>query len=424
MPQTLSADQARRVALAAQGFDRPRPAAPVTRLHLRRTIERLHLLQIDSVNVLARAHYLPLFSRLGDYSRPLLDAAAWGRPRGRTLFEYWAHEASLLPMELHPLLRWRMARAERGLGTWQRVRPYATDRRPEADALLKRIETDGPLAASDVAQTRGPLRSAVGWWEWSDAKHALEYLFWAGRITTATRRGSFERVYDLPERVLPRDVLDAPTPDEPDAHRALLERAARALGVATAGDLRDYFRLKPTEALPRIRELVEAGTLQPVRVHGWSHPAYLHSSARVPRAIAGQALLAPFDPLIWERARTQRLFNTRYRIEIYTPAHKRVHGYYVLPFLMDGQIVARVDLKADRLSRRLMVQHAHLEPAAPATTADRLSSELSLAARWLDLDEVAILAAGTLADQLRSTLPGSRPKQPRNLLTRPSHRPA
>jgi len=359
-------------------------------------IERLALHQIDSVNVLVRAHYLPLFARLGAYPRELLDQAAWGPKSKRRLFEYWAHEASLLPLDLHPLLRWRMARAERGIGVWGNVKPFAAEKRAEADALLKRIADEGPLAASDIAETRGQ----GGWWGWSDTKQALEYLFWSGLITTATRRTSFERVYNLPERVLPRAVLDVPTPTEADAQRALLAYSARALGIATAADLRDYFRLKPADALPRIAELVEQGTLRPVQVRGWSQPAYLHAEAKIPRRIAGQALLAPFDPLIWERARTERIFGTRYRIEIYVPAEKRVHGYYVLPFLMDGQIVARVDLKADRQAGQLVVQSAHREQDAPDETPSRLMAELGLMAEWLGLDEVRIVRKGDLADAL------------------------
>jgi uncharacterized protein YcaQ len=360
-------------------------------------IERLALHQIDSVNVLVRAHYLPLFSRLGAYPRALLDQAAWGAKSKRRMFEYWAHEASLLPLDIQPSLRWRMARAARGVGVWSNVKPFAGERRAEADTLLKRIGQHGPLAASDIAETRGQK----GWWGWSETKQALEYLFWAGLITTATRRGSFERVYDLTERVLPRAILDAPTPDEADAQRSLIARSARALGIATAGDLRDYFRLKPEDAHPRIAELVENGTLLSVAVRGWSQPAYLHPEARIPRRIAGQALLAPFDPLIWERSRTERLFNLRYRIEIYVPAEKRVHGYYVLPFLLDGRIVARVDLKADRQTGRLLVQRAHVEDGAPAETAERLMAELRLMARWLDLGDVAIVDAGAFAALLR-----------------------
>ena len=359
-------------------------------------IEQLALHQIDSVNVVVRAHYLPLFSRLGAYSRTLLEQAAWGPRSKRRLFEYWAHEASLLPHDLQPLLRWRMARAENGIGTWVNLKPFAGERRFEADALLKRIAEEGALAASDIAETRGQ----GGWWGWSETKRALEYLFWAGLITTATRRGSFERVYDLPERVLPRAIIDTPTPAEPDAQRALIARSAKALGIATATDLRDYFRLKPADANPRIAELVEQGTLRPLKVRGWNQTAYLHSEAKIPRRIVGQALLAPFDPLIWERARTERMFGTRYRIEIYVPADKRVHGYYVLPFLLGGHIVARVDLKADRQARTLMVQSAHREEGAPRETAERLSAELQLMANWLGLEGVSVAGKGDLADAL------------------------
>ena len=321
MTETLSLAAGRRIALAAQGFGQARPSGELNQGHLRRVLERTQLLQIDSVNVLARAHYLPLFSRLGAYPLALLDGAAWGKPR--RLFEYWAHEASLLPLELHPLLRWRMARAERGEGMWQRMRSFAGERRGEAEAVLARIAAEGPLAASDFTADKG--RS--GWWEWSDAKTALEWLFWAGRITTATRRASFERVYDLSERVVPAKILALPTPPQEEAERALIERSARALGVATAGDLRDYFRLKPEQAKPRIAELVEAGTLIPVRVQGWTQPAFMHREARRPRKVEASALVAPFDPIVWERSRTERLFGVRYRIEIYTPAERRVHGY-------------------------------------------------------------------------------------------------
>jgi uncharacterized protein YcaQ len=386
LKDNLSSAEARRVALAALGFAHKRPEGVVSQAHLRRVIERLALHQIDSVNVLVRAHYLPLFSRLGAYPRALLDEAAWGPKSKRRLFEYWAHEASLLPLDVQPLLRWRMDRAARGIGVWTNVKPFAAERRAEADALLKRISDHGPVAASDVAETRGQ----GGWWGWSETKQALEYLFWSGQITTATRRTSFERVYDLPERVLPRVILDAPTPVEADAQRALIARGARALGVATASDLRDYFRLKPADALPRIAELVEDGTLRKVAVRGWSQPAYLHAEAKMPRRIEGQALLAPFDPLIWERARTERIFGTRYRIEIYVPAEKRVHGYYVLPFLVDGQIVARVDLKADRQAGTLLLQRAHREEGAPADMPERLMAELALMAGWLGLGSVTV----------------------------------
>ena len=391
--ETLSLAAARRIALAAQGLGGPRSAAPVGPRRLLALADRLGLFQIDSVNVLARAHYLPAFSRLGAYDRGLLDRAAWGKPR--RLFEYWGHEASLLPLDLHPLLRWRIAQAERGEIGWGHLRAYAGERRPEAEAVLARIAAEGPLAASDLETGR------TGWWEWSGAKCALEWLFWAGRITTATRRGSFERVYDLPERVLPAAILALPTPEPAEAHRALLLRAARALGVATARDLRDYFRLSPADAAPRLAELAEAGALLPVRVEGWRDLAWLDPEARRPRRVAGQALLAPFDPLIWERARAERLFGIRYRIEIYTPAEKRVHGYYVLPFLLGDRIAARVDLKSDRAAATLLVQAAHLEAGAPPGTAEALAAELKLMAEWLGLERIAVRRRGDLAQALR-----------------------
>ena len=377
----ISLPAARRIALAAQGFGGARPA--VTNWgHLARNLNRLGLHQIDSVNVLARAHYLPTFSRLGCYDRELLDRAAWGPKPKRRLFEYWAHEASLLPLRLHPLLRWRMAEADRGEAGWGTVRRFAAERRGEADAILARIRDEGPMAASDFEHGR----SRSGWWEWGATKHALEFLFWAGYVTTATRRGSFERVYDLAERVIPSAILALPTPSADDAQRELVAIAARALGIATAADLRDYFRLKPEPARAAIEALVESGTLLPVSVGQWRHPAYLHAEARNPRRIETQALLAPFDPLIWERARAERLFGFRYRIEIYTPADKRVHGYYVLPFLMDEALVARVDLKADRQSGRLLVRGTHVEPGAPPDTRERLAIELAGMAGWLGLD--------------------------------------
>jgi uncharacterized protein YcaQ len=374
----------------------------VDRRHLRRVLARTALLQIDSVNVLTRAHYLPLFSRLGAYPRALLEAAAWRRPR--SLFEYWAHEASLLPLDLHPLLRWRMARAEHG-DTWTGLRAFAGPRRGEADALLRRIETDGPLAASDLDGPRGE----GGWWGWSEGKRALEWLFWSGRITTATRRGSFERVYDLTERVIPAAILATPTPSDADAHRDLIRISARSLGVATAGDLRDYFRLAPQDFRPRLAELVESGELVPVNVEGWRQGAFLDPAARLPRRIAARALLAPFDPVVWERERTQRLFGLRYRIEIYTPAHKRLHGYYVLPFLFGDRIAARVDLKSDRAAGALRVQSAHAEPDAPAHLAQALAAELALMARWLDLERVAVAGPGDLAPALAAAVASASP---------------
>jgi uncharacterized protein YcaQ len=381
--EKLSLAEARRIALAAQGFGASRPEG-VTAARWLRTIDRLSLHQIDSVNVLIRAHYLPAFSRLGPYDRSQIDTAAWGSRKKRRLFEYWAHEASLLPLALHPLLRWRMARADRGEVGWKGLRLFAKERRAEAEALLDRIHAEGPSAASDLEEKRG--RS--GWWQWSDAKQALEWLFWAGHITTATRRGSFERVYDLTERVIPAEILALPTPDAKDAHRALVERSARALGVASAQDLRDYFRLGPEDARLAIDSLAEAGVLEPVEVPGWAKLAYLYRDARRPRRISARALLAPFDPLVWERSRALRMFDFHYRIEIYTPADQRQHGYYVLPFLLGDRLVGRADLKADRQGGRLLVHAVHWEAHAPTDAMDAMREELDAMAAWLGLAEV------------------------------------
>ncbi len=275
-----------------------------------------------------------------------------------------------------------MAEAERGDIGWRSLRAFASERRREADAVLDRIRTEGPMAASDFEKGGG------GWWGWSDAKQALEWLFWAGLVTAATRKPSFERMYDLPERVIPAAILARPTPAPADAKRVLVERSAAALGVATATDLRDYFRLDPASARAAITDLVEGGVLIPVAVEGWKQPAFFHRDARVPRRIRAAALLAPFDPLVWERSRTERLFDFRYRIEIYTPADKRVHGYYVLPFLLDERLVGRVDLKADRARSRLLVRKVTWESKPPPDAADRLNSELRLMADWLALEAV------------------------------------
>ena len=340
---------------------------------------------------------MPIFSRLGPYPRALLDEAASG-PR-RRLFEYWAHEASFLPLETQPLLRWRMEAASRGHGTYGALARFAKERRPYVEDILSRIAASGPLAASDIEGQKG----AGGWWGWSDAKRAFEWLFWAGHVTTASRRG-FERVCDLTERVLPRAILDAPTPSPADAHRELLRISARSLGVATAGDLRDYFRLSPAQALPRIAELVEKGELLPVRVEGWPQQAYLHPQARMPRKIAARALLAPFDPLVWERSRTERLFDFRYRIEIYTPALKRQFGYYVLPFLLGDRLVARLDVKADRPAGVLRVLAAFSEPCAPPHTATELGIELGSMMAWLGLARIEVSPAGDLGPALSDIL--------------------
>ncbi|MFN3932032.1 MAG: winged helix-turn-helix domain-containing protein [Brevundimonas sp.] len=392
MTETLSPTTARRIALSAQGFGRKPPAAP-GRPHVRDVVRRLGVVQIDSVNVVTRTHYLPAFSRLGDYPREALEAEAWGARRG--LFEYWGHEASLLPMDLQPLLRWRMARAEGG-EMWGGLARFGRERRDYVDGVLKEIERRGPVTGADFNDAP---RGAPGWWSWSDGKRALEWLFWAGRITTKTRRG-FERVYDLTERALPARIVDQPTPTEADAQRDLVRIVARALGVATQADLRDYFRLPLADAKARTAELVEADELTPVAVKGWRHPAYLAVGARTPRKVAGAALLSPFDNLIWTRDRTERLFGTRVRLEIYTPAHKRTHGYYVLPFLEDEAITARVDLKSDRQAGVLRVQAAWREPDATPETRERLAAELRRMAGWLGLEGVEVAGKGDLAEAL------------------------
>ncbi|RUV29764.1 MAG: winged helix-turn-helix domain-containing protein [Mesorhizobium sp.] len=393
MKEKISLAMARRIALAAQGFADPRPNSTPDRRHLARVLARTGLLQIDSVSAVVRAHYMPLYSRLGPYPLALLDNAAVTRKR--KVFEYWAHEASFLPVETYPLMRWRMERAERGEEMYNGLAKWGRERAAYIEDIYREVVQRGPIAASALEGQKG----SGGWWGWSDAKHAFEWLFWAGRITTASRRG-FERRYDLPERVLPPAILALPVPSPEDAHRELLRISARAHGVATAGDLRDYFRLSPADIKGRIEELVDAGDLLPVRVEGWDKPAYLYKDARFPRKIEARALLAPFDPVVFERSRTERLFDFRYRIEIYTPVEKRQYGYYVLPFLLGERIVARIDLKADRPAGVLRVHAAYAEPGAPPKTAAELFEELKLMQGWLGLERIEVTPAGDLGSAL------------------------
>jgi uncharacterized protein YcaQ len=407
----LSAAQARRLALAAQGFGRPRPAGRVDSRHLRRAIDDVGLLQLDSVNVFLRSHYMPLFSRLGSYPRQALDRLAWHedgqgqarRARRRDLFEYWGHEASLLPVELQPLLRWRMARADSL--AWKGVRRIAAEQPQLLEFVLDEVRERGPLRASDLAAEDRPRR--VGeMWSWSEEKTALEYLFFSGQLCAA-RRVNFERLYDLPERVLPQAVLDTPTPTQEEAQRQLLLIAAKRLGVATEPDLGDYFRLPRTESKARVAELAENGDLLPVRVEDWRAPAYITSEqpTGLRRAAAARALLTPFDSLVWARERTERLFDFHYRIEIYVPAPKRLYGYYVLPFLLGDRLVARVDLKSDRQAGVLRVQSAFAEPDADRDhVASELAEELSLLSEWLGLGGVSVARKGDLAAPLRKAL--------------------
>jgi hypothetical protein len=351
--------------------------------------ERVGVLQIDSVNVLVRSYELPVFARLGVWPRPLLTDVI---ERRRDYFEYWAHEASFAPVDLHPLLRWRMeAAAGHAWGLVARTQEHFPD---YVESILHEVADRGPIGSSELLD--GGAKSGP-WWGWSKGKAALEWLFWTGQLTSAGRGPNFERRYDLPERVIPADVLRAPTPPVADAQRALLLRAARHHGVGTARDLADYFRIKVPVARPLLRELVDEGALVPVQVGDWREIAYLHPEARRPRRIDAHALLSPFDSVVWERSRTERIFGTRVRIELYTPAPKRVHGYYVLPFLLGDTIVARVDLKSDRKTSRLLVQSAHLEPGHPEAVAGPLATELRTMAEWLQLESIHVEPKGDLS---------------------------
>ncbi len=405
----LSAAAARRVALAAQGFADPRPAAPVTARHLLRLAKRLGAIQLDSVNVFCRAHYLPFFARLGPYPREVLDrlavhhngvAAGNGRrrpPRERALVEYWAHMASLIPVDVLPLLRWRMAVVDDSF--WSGMVGTAKQFPDLVQDVLALATERGPIRAVDTGVA--PRERTPGeMWNWNEGKVALEYLFYAGRLGAA-ERVNFERRYDLLERVLPERVLAVPTPEVADAQRELVRIAARALGIGTEPDLGDYFRLPRRASVARVAELVASGELLPVEVEGWTAPAYLWPSTRRPRKVEARALLSPFDSLVWSRPRTERLFGFSYRIEIYTPPPKRVYGYYVLPFLLGDRLVARVDLKSDRATGTLRVQAAYLEAGAGAeAVAGPLRAELELIAGWLGLDRVRVEPRGDLAPAL------------------------
>ena len=390
--------EARRIALAAQGFADPPPSGQVDRRHLHRMMSRVAALQLDSVNVLVRAHYLPLYSRAGPYDRALLDRTAY---RHGELFEYWGHEASLLPVAHQPLFRWRMAEGN----AWGGMVRVAKKHPEYVSGILQEVTERGPISAGELSD-QGPKREGWGW-GWSQGKRALEWLFWTGRLA-ARRRPNFQREYDLPERILPEEVVAAPTPSEEEAHRALLRLAVKALGVATAGDLADYFRIQVPRLRPRFEELVEERSIVPVQVEGWTQPAYLDPNARLPRRIDVRTLVSPFDSLIWERARTERLFGFHYRIGIYTPKADRVHGYYALPFLMGDRPVARVDLKADRKAGTLLVQGSFAEPDVdPAEAAGALDAELRRLAGWLGLGTVRVMPSGDLAAPLRRAV-GSR----------------
>jgi len=399
----LTAAAARRIAMAAQGFDRPRPARPPSVNQIAALIGRLGVLQLDSVNVFSRAHYMPVFSRLGAYDRSRLDRIA-GHGTGRIdrrLVEYWAHEASLIPIESHPLLRWRMADVNRE--AWGSISRIARDQPELVAETLALVAGRGPIRARDTGAVRRPPRPGH-MWNWHDGKVALEHLFFTGQVGAA-RRVNFERLYDTIDRVLSAEILEQPTPSTADAQRQLVRIAAGALGVATEPDLGDYFRLPRSDSKERVAELAAARELIPVDVDGWGARAYLWPAARRPRKLDARALLSPFDSLIWFRQRTERLFGFRYRIEIYTPAAKRVHGYYVLPFLLGDALVARVDLKSDRQRSALLVQGAFAEAGVDtAQVAAGLAAELRLVADWLGSERVSVTGRGDLAPALEAAL--------------------
>jgi uncharacterized protein len=394
----VSLADARRIAIAAQGFVAER--SRVGRGELLALARQLGVIQIDSVNVLVRSHYLPAFSRIGAYDPAVLDALSQEAPRA--LFEYWGHEASLLPIELYPAMRFRMDRAH--LDAWRGVRAVARKKQLVADVLAI-VRERGPLAASELELGNRRKRGRGGWWGWSEAKTALEWLFWSGQITSARRRG-FERLYDLPERVIPPAIFAQPTLDPEAARELLVEHSARAMGVATETDLRDYYRLDVAGARSAIAALVERGVLERAEVEGWAKPAYVHRELAPATSLGVTALLSPFDSLIWMRERTERLFGMRVRLEIYTPAHKRVHGYYVLPMLHGDTLVARVDLKADRAAKTLRAHAAHAEGRPTAKLAVVMAGELARMASWLGLEHVHVMPSGDLGPALaRATTP-------------------
>jgi uncharacterized protein YcaQ len=390
--ERLSAAQARRLALGAQGFAERRPSGRVDRRHLRKVLDRIGLIQIDSVNVLARSQELVLFSRLGPHPRTLIeDATADGE-----LFEYWVHEASHVRTEHHPLYRWSMDTPRR----WGAFHTFKAERADFIEGIYDLVAERGPLAASELSQRVGPKQP---WWDYDDAKVALEILFDHGRIAAVRRQNDFARIYDLAERVIPAEVLAMRTPKPDEARKQLLVLAATYHGVGTAADLADYHRLKHTRQL--FAELVEEGRLLPVDVDGWSQPAYLHPDSTIPRRVRARALLSPFDPVVWFRRRTERLFDFHYRIEIYTPKPQRKFGYYVMPFLLGDDIVARVDLKADRPRSTLLVQSAWGEEGIDdVEVANELAAELREMAGWLGLESIRLAGAGDLSPALSNVL--------------------
>ena len=381
---SLSIADARKLAVAAQGFDTPRPQTKATQRQVDATIARLGVVQIDSVNVLVRSQELPLFARLGNHNRNAIPKAT----EAKKLFEYWGHEAAHLPVSLHPLFRWKMNAARTGKVTHWGLTSFYEENKAFVKRTLKHVEKNGPTT-SRVLSTRTEKKGT--WWDWDEAKVALEYLFLTGQLMSRGRGSDFARIYDTPERVLPRHVLDAPTPSEDNARKQLLVRSAIAQGVATVSDLADYYRQKPAAVKPLIAELVEEGELRAVAVDGWTEKAFVHRNAKLSKQLHATALLSPFDSLVWCRPRNERLFNFHYRIEIYTPKEKRKFGYYVLPFMMNGELVGRVDLKGDRGNSTLLVNSVHVEKGVKRSAiSDALNTELHTMANWLGLQQVQI----------------------------------
>ena len=391
----LSNSQARRIALAAQGFSEPRPNGRIDRRHFRRVIDRIGLLQLDSVNVLQRSHYLPMWSRLGPYSIEALDQYT---ARSGEMFEYWGHVASLLPVGLHRLFRWRMEEME----PWRRVQDVIGGHADYVPSILAEIAEHGPLTVSDLSD---PGTRTGPWWGHGKGKVALDWLFAKGQVT-AYRNGNFGRLYDLPENVIASEYLNAPTPTKEEAYRELLLLSARHHGIGTAADLTDYYRLNKPIARPILAALVADGELEEVAVAGWPHPAYMHPEAKLPRLIKSSALLSPFDPVVWERDRVERLFDFFYRIEIYVPEPERIYGYYVLPFLMGEHLVGRFDLKSDRKNGVLLVKGSYREESADADeVAERVAPELVSMSEWLGLGgDVDIADRGNLAAVLKRAI--------------------
>lgn len=390
--ESVSAALARRIALAAQGFGRP--AAPVGTRQLNLLLQRLGVLQLDSVNVYERSHYLPVFARLGPYDKSLLDRLTF--TRRSNYIEYWAHQASVIPIKDWPLFGWRRQFYR---DRHPSVTAWAAEHEPMLNFLRTELAEKGPMTAGQVEHVENARTGP--WWGWSDVKTGLEVLFYRGEVVASGRR-NFERSYDLVERRVPAAVLSREV-SEPDAIRELVRTSIRALGIGTLSDIADYFRLLQAPTKLALAELVDAGEVIPVAVQGWDRPAYLHGDARMPRRVDAAALLSPFDPIVWERERALRMFGFHYRIEIYTPAPKRVYGYYTLPVLIDEQLVGRIDLKSDRQNGVLRVQSAWREPGARVDL-DRLAQLLRQAATWQNLGAIAVADRGDLARDLAAHL--------------------